>query len=64
MSDANPVLRFIAQVETCLAKGLSLQVAVISVRRYDPALALAAIERVGTWPSSDPILRELQRSWP
>lgn len=37
--------------------------AVSSVCRRNPELALAALETIGSYPSSEPELAELQRQW-
>jgi hypothetical protein len=60
----NPVIRFTALVTEQIRSGDSLTIAVGSVKRANPQLALEVLEIIGGWPSSERELRELQRQGP
>ena len=62
MSHEGSVSRFIRLVRTI--KGMSLDSAVIHVALRYHDLAADVMDRIGSWPATEPELRALQRHWP
>lgn len=56
-----PAAKFLELVNR--QKGRALEAAVADVARRNPQLALQVLEDIGSWPSSEPALRLLQRNW-
>lgn len=52
---------FETRVRERMAEGLSLKEAVRKTAALNPGLTWETLDVVGSWPSSDPVLAELQR---
>jgi len=56
-----PVQRFVEETRKRTRNGLSIDSAVRHVASLEPALCWEVLEIIGSWPSSEPELRGLQR---
>lgn len=60
----SPVLQFVRLVRDARIAGFELTEAVRQVRLNHPQLVIDVLDSIGSWPSSESELRELQRGTP